>query len=107
MQAFIEAQSKTNHRFESLIAQVVEENKEMKSQFSKLTNVLSVQEPGKLPSQAQPNPRGQNMAQDGPEPSNIKGLNVITTRSGKEINVQDTSNSTGDSIDTSVDSPQE
>ena len=48
VQAFIEAQSKTNHRFESLIAQVVEENKEMKSQFSKLTNVLSVQEPGKL-----------------------------------------------------------
>ena len=42
VQAFIEAQSKTNHRFESLIAQVVEENKEMKSQFSKLTNVLSV-----------------------------------------------------------------
>ena len=52
MQAFMETQSKTNQKFESLIAQLAEDNNEIKSQISKLTNILSVNEQDKFPSQA-------------------------------------------------------
>ena len=101
LQIFIEAQGKTNHRFESLINQVVEENKDIKGQISKLTNALSIQEPGKIPSQAQPNPRGQHMVQDIPEPSNIRDVNAVTTRSGKQVGTQTLD------PDVSLDIPQE
>ena len=86
MQAFIEAQNKTNQKFESLFAQVVEESKEMKSQISKLTGTLAVstQERGKFPSQAQSIPKGQHMAQTSNSGDhNLKEVNAITTRSGK------------------------
>ena len=47
----MEAQNKTNQKFESLFTQVVEESKEMKSQISKLTETwaISTQERGKFP----------------------------------------------------------
>ena len=56
----------------------------MKSQISKLTGALAIQEHDKFPSQAQSNSKGQHMAQTShPEDHSIKELNVITTRSGK------------------------
>ncbi|XP_022851015.1 uncharacterized protein LOC111372832 [Olea europaea var. sylvestris] len=86
LHAFIEAQGKANQKFETMINQVVEENKEIKNHVSKLTDALTVGERGKFPAQAQSNPKGQHMAQtsDSGE-SNLKEANVITTRSGKVI----------------------
>ena len=40
----MEVQDKTNQKFESVLKQEVEENKEIKSQITKLTNALIVQE---------------------------------------------------------------
>lgn len=52
----------------------------------KLTNALTVVERGKFLAQAQPNPRGQHMAQtSGSRENNLKEVNAITTRSGKVI----------------------
>ncbi|XP_022897540.1 uncharacterized protein LOC111411218 [Olea europaea var. sylvestris] len=86
LHAFIEAQGKTNQKFETMINQVVEENKEIKNHVSKLTNALTVGERGKFPAQAQPNPKGQHMAQtSGSGESNLKEANAITTRSWKVI----------------------
>ncbi|XP_022870992.1 uncharacterized protein LOC111390217 [Olea europaea var. sylvestris] len=69
-----------------MIAKVVEENKEIKNHMSKLTNALAVGECGKFPAQAQPNPKGQHMAQtSGSEKTNFKEANAITTRSGKVV----------------------
>ena len=59
----MEVQSKTNQKFEWLFTQMVEESKEMKSQITKLTGALVVQERGKFPSQAQSNQKGQHMEQ--------------------------------------------
>lgn len=88
MHAFIEAQGKTNQKFESLITQVVEENKEIKSQVSKLMSSLSVNEQGKFPSQAQSTPHGQHMAQE-----NLKDVNAIVTCSGKSLHIPTTNKS--------------
>ena len=56
----------------------------MKSQISKLTGGLAVQERDKFPSQAQSNSKWQHMAQTShPEDHSIKEVNVITTSSGK------------------------
>ncbi|XP_038978648.1 uncharacterized protein LOC120108978 [Phoenix dactylifera] len=86
LHASIEAQNKTNQKFESMITQVVEENKEIRSQVSKLISALTVNERGKFPSQAQPNPQGQHMAQtSNPDRQHLKEVNSITTRSGKVI----------------------
>ena len=80
LQAFMEAQNKTNQKFESLFTQMVEESKEMKSQISKLTGALAIQEHGKFPSQAQSVPKRQHMAQtSNSEKQNIKEVNAITT----------------------------
>ena len=54
---------------------VKEEQKVIKSELTKLNNLLTIQEQGKLPSQTQPNPNSQN----------TKGVNAITTRSGKVV----------------------
>ncbi|POO00107.1 hypothetical protein TorRG33x02_042340, partial [Trema orientale] len=59
----MEAQNKTNQKFESILTQVVEENKEIKSQITKLTNALTVQERGRFPAQPQSNPKGQHLTQ--------------------------------------------
>ncbi|XP_024023982.1 uncharacterized protein LOC112092308 [Morus notabilis] len=78
-----------------MLTQLVEENKEIKSQITKLTEALTVQERGRFPSQAQSNMRGQNMAQtSNSEGQNIKEVNVITTRSGKNSDTSSTSTTT-------------
>ncbi|XP_062104267.1 uncharacterized protein LOC133815443 [Humulus lupulus] len=64
----------------------MEEIKEMKSQFSKLTGSLAISERGKLPSQPQFNTQGQHMAQtSNSNYQNVKEANAITTRSGKAL----------------------
>ncbi|GMN32869.1 hypothetical protein TIFTF001_034595, partial [Ficus carica] len=68
----MEAQTRMNQKFESLFTQMVEESKEMKSQITKLTGALAVQERGKFLSQAQSNPTGQHMAQT----ANSEGRNI-------------------------------
>ncbi|KAK4478709.1 hypothetical protein RD792_014207 [Penstemon davidsonii] len=84
LQAFIEAQSKTNQKVEAVITQIVEENKEIKNQIGKLTSALTIQERGKFASQPQSNPKGQHKVESS-ESHNIKDINAITTRSGKEL----------------------
>ena len=101
----MEAQSKTNQKFETVFAQVVEENKEIKSQITKLTSALTVQERGKFPSQPQSNPKGQFMAQASTsDEQNLKEVNAITTRSGKIVSGPTTPT---DMVTSSKDAPQE
>ena len=83
LHAFIEAQSKTNQRLDSLITQVVEEHKEIKNQISKLTSALTVTERGKFPSQPQPNPSGQQTSN--PTRQDLREVNAITTLNGTFI----------------------
>ena len=52
LKAFMDAQNKTNRRVDSMLTQLVEESKEIKSQITKLTEALTVQECGRFPSQA-------------------------------------------------------
>ncbi|EXC32402.1 hypothetical protein L484_001628 [Morus notabilis] len=42
LKAFMDAQNKTNQRVDSMLTQLVEENKEIKSQITKLTEALTV-----------------------------------------------------------------
>ncbi|XP_060974665.1 uncharacterized protein LOC133039746 [Cannabis sativa] len=82
VQSFMEEQTKINR-------QMMEEIKEMKSQFSKLTGSLAISERGKLPSQPQFNAQGQHMAQTSSSNDQIvKEANAITTRSGKTLEDQ-------------------
>ena len=53
----------------------MDEQREFRSQLTKLTNSLATQEQGRLPSQRQPNPSSQN----------TRGVNAITTRSEKVV----------------------
>ncbi|KAL5732809.1 hypothetical protein ACOSQ2_032501 [Xanthoceras sorbifolium] len=75
----------TLQKFETILTQVVEDQKEMKSQITKLTSALSVQERGKIPSQPHPNPKGQHMAETSKNAKNVKEVNAVTTRSGKVL----------------------
>ncbi|KAL5579072.1 hypothetical protein UlMin_011514 [Ulmus minor] len=82
----LEEQGRINQRFLEEQQGVKEEQKVTKSQLTKLTNLLTVQEQGHFPSQPQLNPRGQHMAQtSNPDKQHVKEANVIITRSGKEI----------------------
>ncbi|KAL5544375.1 hypothetical protein UlMin_008159 [Ulmus minor] len=82
----MEEQGKINQRLLEEQQGVKEEQKVIKSQLTKLTSLLTVQEQGHFPSQPQPNPRGQHMAQtSNPDKQHVKEANVIITRSGKEI----------------------
>ncbi|KAL5537769.1 hypothetical protein UlMin_046241 [Ulmus minor] len=82
----MEEQGKINQRLLKEQQGVKEEQKVIKSQLTKLTNLLTVQEQGHFPSQPQPNPRGQHMAQtSNPDKQHVKEANVIITRSSKEI----------------------
>ncbi|KAL5555253.1 hypothetical protein UlMin_037489 [Ulmus minor] len=82
----MEEQGKINQRLLEEQQEVKEEQKVIKGQLTKLTNLLTVQEQGHFPSQPQPNPRGQNMAQtSNPGKQHVKEANVIITQSGKEI----------------------
>ncbi|XP_062075275.1 uncharacterized protein LOC133779316 [Humulus lupulus] len=79
LHSFMAEQAKINR-------QMMEEIKEMKSQFSKLTRSLAISERGKLPSQPQFNAQGQHMAQTSSSNNqNIKEANAIITRSGKAL----------------------
>ncbi|XP_062081016.1 uncharacterized protein LOC133785818 [Humulus lupulus] len=79
LHSFMEEQDKIN-------CQMMEEIKEMKSHFSKLTGSLANFERGKLPSQSQFNTQGQHMAQtSNSNDQNLMEANVITTRSGKAL----------------------
>ncbi|XP_062113674.1 uncharacterized protein LOC133824717 [Humulus lupulus] len=79
LHSFMEEQAKINR-------QMMEEIKDMKSQFSKLTGSLVNSERGKLPSQPQFNTQGQHMAQtSNSNDQNVKEANAITTRSGKAL----------------------
>ena len=73
-----------NQKFEAILTQVVEDQKEMKSQITKLTSTLTVQEWGKFPSQPQSNPKwatyGRNLT---PKLKKHQGVNAITTESAK------------------------
>ena len=60
IQAFIEAQSKINQKHYTLLTQLAEENKEIKSHIFKLTSSLTINDKGKFSSQPQ-NPQGQHM----------------------------------------------
>ncbi|XP_024021736.1 uncharacterized protein LOC112091708 [Morus notabilis] len=69
LKAFMDTQNKTNQRVDSMLTQLVEENKEIKSHITKLIEALTVQE------------RGQN----------IKEVNAISTRSAKNLDTPSTS----------------
>ncbi|XP_024031086.1 uncharacterized protein LOC112094464 [Morus notabilis] len=91
----MDAQNKTNQRVDSMLTQLVEENKEIKIQIIKLTEALTVHERGKFPSQAQSNLRGQHMTQtSNSEGQNIKEVNAISTQSGKNFDTPSTSKTT-------------
>lgn len=63
---------------------MVEENKEIKSHITKLTNTLIIQEQGNSPSYSYSNPKGQHMIQTSTiDAHNVKEINVISTCSGK------------------------
>ncbi|XP_024032811.1 uncharacterized protein LOC112095322 [Morus notabilis] len=96
LKAFMDAQNKTNQRVDSMLTMLlVEENKEIKSQITKLTGALTVQGRSKFPSQAQSNMRGQHMAQtSNSEGQNIKEVNAISTRSCKNFYTPSTSTTT-------------
>lgn len=47
----METQGKTNYKFEVVLRQVMEENKDIKILIIKLTNTLIIQKRGKFPSQ--------------------------------------------------------
>ena len=80
LQAFMEAQGQTNKKFDSILIQVVEENKEIKSQITKHTSAFIVKEWGKFPSQPQSIPKGQHMTQTlNSNSQNIKKVNAIVT----------------------------
>ncbi|KAL5549504.1 hypothetical protein UlMin_004735 [Ulmus minor] len=82
----MEKQGKINQRLLEEQQGVKEEQKVIKSQLTKLTSLLTVQEQGHFPLQPQPNPRGQHMTQtSNPGKQHVKEANVIITRSGKEI----------------------
>ncbi|XP_024027051.1 uncharacterized protein LOC112093226 [Morus notabilis] len=95
IKAFMDTQNKMNQRVDSMLTQLVEENKEIKSQITKLTEALTIQERGKFPSQAQSNLRGQHMAQtSNSKGQNIKKVNAISTRSCKNFDTPSTSTTT-------------
>ncbi|KAL5582797.1 hypothetical protein UlMin_015239 [Ulmus minor] len=82
----IEEQGRINQRLLEEQQGVKEEQKVIKSQITKLTNLLTVQEQGHFPLQPQPNPRGQHVAQtSNPDKQHVKEANVIITCSRKEI----------------------
>ncbi|KAL5819379.1 hypothetical protein ACOSQ4_023221 [Xanthoceras sorbifolium] len=86
LQAFMQDQQKQGQRYEtiftkydSMIGQLVEENKDIKNQISKLTNSLAVNEKGKFPSNTEPNPKGLNSCEI------YEHVDSFTLRNGKVI----------------------
>lgn len=81
LQAFIQENQKQSQRYDSMFNQLFEENKEIKSHISKLTNSLAVNEKGNFPSNTEPNPKGVNSCEIGYE----HAKSVISLRNGKKI----------------------
>ena len=84
LNTFIQRQSEKNHKFESMLTRLNEEVRETKSHITRLTNLLSGTERGKLPSQTQPNPINQNLkigSKDKHE--EVKAMTIL--KSDKEI----------------------
>ena len=54
----MDAQQAIKQKFEFVLTQLVEENKETNGQITKVTSSLAIQERGKFPSQPQSNPKG-------------------------------------------------
>ena len=48
----MEAYNKTNQKFKAILTQVVEDQKKMQSQITKLTSALTIQEQEKFPPQS-------------------------------------------------------
>ncbi|XP_024022405.1 uncharacterized protein LOC112091898 [Morus notabilis] len=95
LKAFMDTQNKMNQRVDSMLTQLVEENKEIKSQITKLTEALTVQEHHRFPSQAQSNLRGQHIAQtSNSKGQNIKEVNAISTPSGMNFDTPSTCTTT-------------
>ncbi|KAL5754159.1 hypothetical protein ACOSP7_022379 [Xanthoceras sorbifolium] len=75
----------TLQKFETILTQVVEDENEMKSQITKLTSALSIQERGKISSQPHSNPKRQHMAETFKSAKNVKGVYAVITQSGKVL----------------------
>ncbi|KAM1013894.1 hypothetical protein TB2_043792 [Malus domestica] len=80
-QSYVDPVQALGQKFDSLFSQLVEENKEIKSQLSKLTNSMSVNEKGRFPANTQANPKGVNSIDTEFE----HAKSVITLRNGKII----------------------
>lgn len=78
-QSYVDHVQALGQKFDSLFSQLVEENKEIKSQLSKLTNSMSINEKEKFLAKDQANPKGVNLTES--EFEHAKSM--IALRSGK------------------------
>jgi len=88
LQQFMQTQGGINNQAYKFQDQTNRTLDDIRSQLTKLTQSLSIQEKGKIPAQPMPNPRGQvHMSESSPsEPSNHEQVQAITTlRSGKYV----------------------
>ncbi|KAL9399457.1 hypothetical protein Peur_008418 [Populus x canadensis] len=88
LQQFMQTQGGINNQAYKFQDQTNRTLDDIRSQLTKLTQSLSIQEKGKIPAQPMPNPRGQvHMSESSSsEPSNHEQVQAITTlRSGKII----------------------
>ncbi|KAL9382439.1 hypothetical protein Peur_025474 [Populus x canadensis] len=88
LQQFIQTQGGINNQAYKFQDQTNRTLDDIRSQLTKLTQSLSIQEKGKIPAQPMPNPRGQvHMSESSSsEPSNHEQVQAITTlRSGKIV----------------------
>ncbi|KAJ6359541.1 hypothetical protein OIU76_001132 [Salix suchowensis] len=88
LQQFMQTQGGINNQANKFQDQTNRTLDDIRSQLTKLTQSLSIQEKGKIPAQPMPNPRGQmHISESSPsEPSNHEQIQAITTlRSGKII----------------------
>ncbi|KAL9360500.1 hypothetical protein Peur_048623 [Populus x canadensis] len=89
LQQFMQTQGGINNQAYKFQDQTNRTLDDIRSQLTKLTQSLSIQEKGKIPAQPMPNPRGQvHMSESSSsEPSNHEQVQAITTlRSGKIVN---------------------
>lgn len=75
----MQEQQKQNQKYHAIFGQLVEQNKEIKNQITKLTNSLTINEKGKFPSSTEPNPKGINSLET------FQHADSITLKSGKII----------------------
>ncbi|XP_052172242.1 uncharacterized protein LOC127788168 [Diospyros lotus] len=86
LQQFMQGQIGTNTQVAKFQEQTNRALEDMRSQLTKLTQTLSVREPGKFPSQPSPNPVGQAHRAEGSSSENHEQVQSVTVlRSGKVI----------------------